>query len=232
MKSLPTSSGLKDTRQLYKYVFLSYFIGLGVNLPLLFEYKTEVSKDCYPLNPTRNSSNEEEHKNSNCFSPYVPWLESFYDGNIWTAYKIMFTSILYVIPKLDIVTMNIVTIIKLRSLLQKHLLQSNTIQQLVSQPTGLSSDIQIVSETVFRSHKKKAEGRKKRKKHEMKITRLLLAIMISHTILTTPCNSINFMFYFSFGVSKKFNHVITSVVNLMFTLNYSLNFYLYCFTNR
>ena len=112
MKALPTSSSLNYKKHLYKYVFSSYLIGLGVNLPLLFQFKTEISNDCFPLISTRNSSNE-EHVSENCFSPFVPWLEAFYNGNIWTAYMIVFTSILYVIPKLGIVTMNIVTIIKL-----------------------------------------------------------------------------------------------------------------------
>ena len=65
----------------------------------------------------------------------------------------------------------------------------------------------------------------------MKMTRLLIAIMLSFTILTTPNTCINFMFYFFFDYSTV-SHIVNAFANIMLTVNYSLNFYLYCFANR
>ena len=65
------------------------------------------------------------------------------------------------------------------------------------------------------------------------MTRLLVAIMLSFTILTTPNTYFNFVF--SFSTSQNFykttSHFVNALASNLMTLNYSLNFYLYCFAN-
>ena len=80
-------------------------------------------------------------------------------------------------------------------------------------------------------------------KSEENMTRVLVVIMISFILLTSP-NSVYFIcdaFYPNSiysegeGASSSSNngqHLLTAASNLMFALNYALSFYLYCFTCR
>ena len=55
MTALPSSNSQVHKKRLYLYVFLSYLIGLGANLPLFFAYRTEPAED------------------GQGFDGYVPW---------------------------------------------------------------------------------------------------------------------------------------------------------------
>ena len=57
MTALPSSNRKFHQKKLHIYVFLSYLIGLGANLPLFFAYRTEPTKD------------------GQGYDGYVPWLK-------------------------------------------------------------------------------------------------------------------------------------------------------------
>ena len=55
MTALPSSNSQMHKKRLYLYIFLSYIIGLGANVPLFFAYRTETAEDGHG------------------FDGYVPW---------------------------------------------------------------------------------------------------------------------------------------------------------------
>ena len=121
---------------------------------------------------------------------------------------------LYVVPKLGIIFINIIIIYKLRSLLRQHLLRSN------------SANLNVF--TITKCKERKLKGRK----DELRMTKLLVVIMIAFTLLTTPVNALEIIYRLSLSTFKHIDHSITALANMLLTLNYSLNFYLYCFANR
>ena len=83
-------------------------------------------------------------------------------------------------------------------------------------------NVQII---IHERYLKNMKQRSKRRDNEVKMTRLLVIIMVSFTILTTPNTCVNFLFYFYFDYSSA-SHIVNAMANTMMTLNYSLNFYL------
>ena len=57
MTALPSTNRQVHQKKLQLYVFFSYLIGLGANLPLLFAYRTEPTED------------------GQGYDGYVPWLK-------------------------------------------------------------------------------------------------------------------------------------------------------------
>ena len=147
------------------------------------------------------------------------------DGNTWTGYIILHVCILYLVPKFGIVSMNAIIISKLRSQLRQHLFISNSVSN--------SNMLQKVVTITKRNYETQLQQRlKKAKDDEFRMTRLLVIIMIAFTILTTPANALAIIYRLSLSTYKSIDHSITSLANMMLTLNYSLNFYIYCFANR
>lgn len=69
---------------------------------------------------------------------------------------------------------------------------------------------------------------------EIRLTLLLLSIVLSHILLTLASNVINFIWtifpkYWS-GIADRV--IYESVGDIMCCINYSMNFYLYCLTNK
>ena len=50
MTALPPSNKQTHVKKLHMYVFLSYFIGLGANLPMFFAYKIAANDEGYDAN--------------------------------------------------------------------------------------------------------------------------------------------------------------------------------------
>jgi hypothetical protein len=117
--------------------------------------------------------------------------------------------------------MNIVIIVKLRRALAKQILRENAHK---------------TDSGIFTLSQREQQRRKAKKGHEYKMTMLLISVLSSFAVLTTPNTILSFISIQGAGqfyVNESFqNHLIAGIFDIMLTCNYALNFYLYCFSNR
>ena len=69
----------------------------------------------------------------------------------------------------------------------------------------------------------------------MRLSGLLVCTLLSHTLLTTPYTVWSIISMVNAGLwtrSEGTSRLLPAVANLLFSCNYSLNFYFYCLANR
>jgi len=207
MVSLPLS---QRRRNFLLHIIVSFTIGIGLMIPQFFAFKTEEVECYHPLTPAYDLT---------CYDPWVPNLQEV--KYFWVPYTIVWLIFVHILPKVGIVVMNIVIILRLKKIFARPSLQENRPQSelanasttnipkkelrsvksgdktstpknisrtktktsLVTVPEEISTVSQVVTQREVTGKKDKKE---RRKKNEEKMTRLLITIMISFTLLTSP----------------------------------------------
>ena len=221
-------------------VLFSYITSIGINMPAFWGYKVDLINCHQFINDTLSLPHNDE-----CYSFLEPNLTA--DKSFWKPYLAVYVVTMKILPAFVIICMNFLMIIKLRKIMNQRkktvlsrsrrtISSSNdvnetdmpTISKLVSQNMHINENIRTPFE---RTPKMSFEMQQTR------LTLLLITILGSFTILTTPNTVLQCYWLWgdtlSLWTTSGFNlRLVSAPVNVLLTANYSLNFYLYCIANK